>query len=294
MLKLSLFFGAETKNIGEANACVLGLCWDKSSSFRFGSAKAPKVIRRYTTSKLYNPYAESGVNIKEKWRIYDFGDLKPENFLDIEPMVREKIEKLSNVKLFMFLGGDHSITYPIMKALKTVVGGEWGLVYFDSHPDLYEVYEGNLYSHACTVRRIIEDEIVNSKNIVQVGIRASTKEQLEYAKKNGITIISTAEVYKMKAKKVAEGIKRVVSNTDNVYVSFDVDVLDPAYAPGVGNPEGAGITTRQLVDVIHGLEGISIRAFDVVEANPEYDSMHITFYGVVKVVRELLGIVNVK
>ena len=193
------------------------------------------------------------------------------------------------MKLFMFLGGDHSITYPIMKALKTVVGGEWGLVYFDSHPDLYEVYEGNLYSHACTVRRIIEDEIVNSKNIVQVGIRAPTPEQLEYAKKNGITIISTAEVYKMKAKKVAEGIKRVVSNTDNVYVSFDVDVLDPAFAPGVGNPEGAGITVRQTIDIIHKLGGINIKAFDIVEANPEYDNTHTTFYSIVKVVREMLG-----
>jgi len=202
---------------------------------------------------------------------------------------KEAVSGNLNSKLYIFLGGDHSITYATLKALKEALSGSWGLIYFDAHPDLYESYEGNPYSHACTVRRIVEEGIVNPQRIVQVGIRASTAEQTTYAKNHGISIVSTSEVYK-NAKKAVFIISEALNNVNNVYVSFDVDVLDPAFAPGVGNPEGGGIMLRNLIEIMHNLKGLNIRAFDVVEANPDYDCMGVTFCSVSKFIREFLGI----
>ncbi|MEM3699665.1 MAG: agmatinase [Candidatus Bathyarchaeia archaeon] len=290
---MSLFFGAETKSKENANALVLGLCWDKSSSFRKGSAKAPKAIREYTSSKIYNSYAENNVNLKDYWKIYDLGDVSPPSLLKASQKVKEAVSKNANFKLYVFLGGDHSITYATLKALKEVLKGSWGLIYFDAHPDLYESYEGNPYSHACTVRRIIEEGIINPHHIVQIGIRASTAEQKNYAKNAKIKTVTTSEVYK-NAEKAFSFITQVLDKIDNVYVSFDVDVLDPAFAPGVGNPEGGGITLRNLIDVIHNLDGLSIKALDVVEANPDYDCMGITFCSISKFIREFLGITATK
>lgn len=287
---MSLFFGAETKNIGRANAYVLGLCWDKSSSFRRGSAKAPGMIRDYTSSKLYNPYTEVGVNLKDHWRIYDLGDVNPPSFIDAITMVRDMVSKLTGSKLDIFLGGDHSTTYIALKALMEASNGSWGLVYFDSHPDLYESYNGDPYSHACTLRRIIDDSLVDPKHIVQVGIRAATAGQLDYARKRAIRVFSTSDVYKMRAREISLIIKKILSGVDNIYVSFDVDVLDPAFAPGVGNPEGGGVTLRNLIDIIHDFKGLNIHAFDVVEANPDYDCKGITFYSISKFIREMLGV----
>ncbi|MGB9778079.1 MAG: agmatinase [Candidatus Bathyarchaeales archaeon] len=286
---MSLFFGTETKSRDEANAFVLGLCWDKSSSYRRGSAKAPKAIREYTSSKIYNPYTENNVNLKDYWKIYDLGDVTPPSLLKASQAVKEAVSRNTNSKLYIFLGGDHSITYAALKALKEVLKGSWGLIYFDAHPDLYESYGGNPYSHACTVRRIIEEDIVDSHRIIQIGIRASTAEQTTYAKNAKIKTVTTSEVYK-NAEKTSSLISKALDKINNVYVSFDVDVLDPAFVPGVGNPESGGITPRNLIDIIQNLKGLNIRALDIVEANPDFDHMGVTFCSISKFLREFLGI----
>jgi agmatinase len=288
---VSLFFGAETESLERANACVVGLCWDRGSSLRKGSAKAPKVIRDYTNSKLYNSFTEAGLNLKDHWRIYDVGDLDPASIEDAVSMVENIVSKQTNIKLNIFFGGDHSITYATLKALKETSNGSWGLVYFDSHPDLYEKYDGDPYSHACTLRRVIDDRIVNPKHIVQVGIRAATAEQLDFAKSIDMPILSTADVCKKNAKEISSTIKNNLLNVDNIYTSFDIDVLDPAFAPGVGNPEGGGLTSRNLIDIIHGCRDLNIKAFDVVEANPDYDCAGVTFYSLSKLIRETLGVI---
>lgn len=288
---MSLFFGAETESLERANACVLGLCWDRGSSFRRGSAKAPKVIRDYTSSKLYNSFTEAGLNLKDHWRIYDLGDIHPASIEDAILMVENIVGKQTNIKLNVFFGGDHSITYATLKALKETSHGTWGLVYFDSHPDLYEKYEGDPYSHACTLKRIIDKKLVNPKHIVQVGFRAATTEQLNYAKSIEMSILSTADVCKKSIPELSSIITNNLLNVDNIYTSFDIDILDPAFAPGVGNPEGGGLTTRKLLDIVHICEDLNIKAFDVVEAIPDYDCAGITFYSLSKLIRETLGVI---
>lgn len=291
---MSLFYGAETKDIVRANAYSLGLCWDKSQSFRKGSAKAPAMIRDYTSSKLYNSFTEVGVNIRDHWKIYDLGDVKPLSIPDAIPTVKGIIGKLTNSKLNIFFGGDHNITYMSLKALNETFNSSWGLIYFDAHPDLYDSYEGDRYSHACVARRLIDDDVVSPRRIIQIGIRAATVEQLDYARNKGVRILYTSDVYKMSNRKISLIVKEVLSNVDNIYMSFDADVLDPAFAPGVGNPEGGGVMLRDIIDIIHGFKGLNIQAFDVVETNPDYDYMGITFCTVSKFIRETLGVIAFK
>lgn len=286
---MSLYFGAEVRSLERANAWTLGLCWDKGSSSRRGSAKAPTMIRDYTSSKRYNSFTETGLNIKDHWRIFDLGDVDPSSIQDAILTVKDVLNKHDNIRLNIFLGGDHSVTYVTLKALEETSEGVWGLVYFDAHPDLYDRYEGDLYSHACTVKRIVDDDIVDPKHIVQVGIRAATAEQLNYAKSKDITIFSTADVCKRNPLEVSSIITKILCDVDNIYVSFDIDVLDPAFAPGVGNPEGGGVSLRNLIDLIHGLRRLNMKAFDLVEVNPDYDCAGVTFYSVSKLMREMLG-----
>lgn len=289
---MSSFFGAATKNLSRANAFVLGVCWEKSSSFRKGSAKAPKMIREFTSSKIYNSYTETGVNIKDYWRILDVGDINPQTIVDAVSVVKGIVAKHIDFKLKIFLGGDHSITYIALKSLKEISRGSWGLIYFDAHPDLHDIYRGDSYSHACTAKRIIDEGIVNPKYVIQIGIRAATVQQLDYVRNKDMIVFSTSDVYRIPEEEIASIIKKTLCPVEQIYLSFDVDFLDPAFAPGVGNPEGGGVTLRKLIDIIQNLEELNIRAFDVVEANPDYDCSGITFVSTSKFIREMLGVVT--
>ena len=198
-------------------------------------------------------------------------------------------------KFFLFMGGDHIITYLCVKAMKRTIGGEWGLLYFDSHPDLYKEYDGDPYSHACVVRRIVEEKLVSPENIIEVGIRAPTREQIDFAKKHDIKIISTHDLYSLNVKDTLRLlIEELNSRVEKAYLSIDLDVLDPSYAPGVGNPEPGGISTRQLIDIFHEISSLNIACFDIVELCPKYDPSGISGFVAAKIVREILGIVAKK
>ncbi len=292
------FFGIR-KDARNPNLIVLGVPWDESSSFRKCSANAPSKIRFSTSSKIYNPFSEELVDLTSFWRILDLGDLETKDKM-LENIYLDLYRKINAVKgedaVYFFMGGDHITTYLCMKAVKQVEGGEWYLIYFDSHPDLYSSYGGNPFSHACVVRRIIEEEIVSPNKIYQVGVRAATKEQFEFALKKGVKIISTQELY---LRGVKEALKSVVKalkcEVGKVYFSFDLDVLDPSFAPGVGNPEPGGLSTRQLIEAIKTLISPSLRCFDIVEYCPAYDPAGITGFTASKIIRETLGsLANIK
>ncbi|ALV62738.1 Agmatinase [Thermococcus sp. 2319x1] len=261
------------------NLYILGIPWDNSSSFRRGCAEGPRAIREATSEELYNSFNEDLVNLAEHWSYKDLGDVRAESFEELVGKVHELVKSHYNGELFLFLGGDHSVTYATFRALKNVSREEFGLIYFDAHPDLYPEYEGDRYSHACTVRRLVEEDFVRGEQVVQIGVRAPTKEQIEFAEKQGIRIISASEVY--------HG-RKVDVPFEKAYLSFDMDVLDPAFAPGVGNPEPGGLSTRELVEVIKGLNA-EVVAFDVVEVNPNYDYKGITAFATAKIIREVLG-----
>jgi agmatinase len=288
------FFNSVTENINFANLGVLGLPWDVSSSFRKGAVEGPLYIRHATSGQLYNSFAETGRNIKDTWQIFDLGDALIES-LDVEGaknLVLSTLHMYHRQEMqFFFLGGDHLSTYFTFTALKSLQDLRIGLIYIDAHPDLYEQYEGNPYSHACVVKRIIDETNIEPETIIQVGIRSPTPDQVDYANSVGIKTITTKDIAQNGPQTAAETVKSLIPKyLDGVYLSIDLDVLDPAYAPGVGNPEPAGLTTRELIEFLHGLQGIKIHSFDIVELCPKFDPSGISALAAAKLIKEILGI----
>lgn len=296
MKKDELFFGTQVLEPKKSNLAVLGIPWDASSSFRKGAKRAPNAIRESTTAKLYNPYSEKLVNLTEEWKIFDMGDLSVSN---LEPqIIPNRISKTLNQihdisKKYLFLGGDHLITFFCFKAL-TDIGAinekNIGLIYLDAHPDLYDQYENKLYSHACVIKRIIDKTSIQPKYISLLGIRASTREQDLYIKHYGIKAISRQQLNEKGIQWAAENIRNNMNGVEKIYLSLDMDVLDPAFAPGVGNPEPGGLHTTDLVRLIQKIKGMPIFAFDIVEYCPKYDISNITGYATAKLIKEILAI----
>ncbi len=293
------FFGATCDNLAAANLAVVGIPWDISSSYRLGSAKAPAKIRAATTGDLYNPYTEQGINIQGKWKIFDCGDIKISTKIELE--VKEQVLKTiqplpGNIKNFLFLGGDHLSTYFSVCALTKLTAfsdKKIGIIYLDSHPDLYNDYKGNPYSHACVLRRILDESPINPDNIFQLGIRAATPDQLEFIENSGISMISTDVILRKGIKYVVNEVnENFKDSVDLVYLSIDLDVLDPAFVPGVGNPEPGGLSTAQLIQIIKNINTLPIFSFDIVELNPTYDSTQISAFTAAKIIKETLGILK--
>ena len=173
------------------------------------------------------------------------------------------------------LGGDHSISYPVLKAFSKKFDN-LDILHFDAHPDLYEELYGDRFSHACPFARIMEERL--AQNLVQIGIRAATGEQRERARRHDVRMIEM--------KDVPAGV--ALDFTNPVYISFDLDALDPAYAPGVSHHEPGGLTTRQAIEMIHQIEA-PIVGLDVVELNPQRDPTGITAAAAVKIIMETAG-----
>lgn len=260
---------------GIAQFALLGLPYDAGSSYRPGARLAPQAIRALSSS--LNACTEDGLDLSQL-RASDRGDLALSNrvhpaFSAIETALGTVLEA-GTVPLV--LGGDHSVTFPCFKATLARHPG-LRLLYLDAHPDLYDRYDGDPSSHACVVRRVLELDGMEGKRITQVGIRATTPEQRACARQHGIRTVPAWEVERF-----------VYASDDPVYLSFDIDVLDPAFAPGCGNPVPGGLSSRQALSLIQTLK-IPVVALDVVEVNPLLDPSGITALAAARVVVELLG-----
>lgn len=252
---------------------LIGLPFDKNSSYVRGTAKAPPVIRQALWSESSNPWTESGINLSNAGLITDLGDLDPnhpDEFNEIQQAITALLER--NLQPIS-LGGDHSITYPILRAMRKKYP-KLGILHFDAHPDLYQNYENNPHSHASPFARALEEKLVD--RLVQVGIRANTDHQREQIRKYSV------ETYEMK-----DWRDDLVFEFDMpVYISFDLDGLDPSCAPAVAHPEGGGLTVRQAVRIIQTLKGKVVGA-DIVELYPDKDSLGITAAGTAKILKEI-------
>jgi agmatinase len=255
---------------------IVGIPLDENSSFRGGAARGPEAIRNALTSPAGNLCAENGLDLSTHEGFGDLGDLNP----GVGPDAMERISKavknlLENSLRVLALGGDHSITYPVFKAVYEFRGAIT-LLQFDAHPDLYHEYDGNAYSHACPFARIMET--CPETRLIQVGVRSITPHQREQAHRFGVKFIEMRNWH-------AGAIP--LMNTP-VYISLDLDALDPAFAPGVSHPEPGGLTTRDILNVIQDLGGAVVGA-DIVELNPVLDINGITAGVAAKFLKELAG-----
>ena len=270
-------FGGAIQKSRKYDLAVIGVPFDEKSSFLRGAAGGPAAIRASSTGKARNPFTELGVDLENDTVMVDLGDVDTSGDVDktfgrIETAVGDILKKKAKP---IILGGDHSITYPALKAMAKRYPA-LDILHFDAHPDLYEDLYGDRYSHACPFARIMEDGL--AQGLVQVGIRAATRDQWAKAKRHGVRMIEM--------KDFRDGLG--LSFSRPLYISFDLDALDPAYAPGVSHHEAGGLSTRQALDVIHSLKA-RIVGLDVVELNAARDVSGITAAAAVKIIKEVAG-----
>jgi len=254
---------------------LVGIPFDGQSSYLRGAGDAPSKIREAMHCDASNQWTESGVDLGVAGAFDDAGDLALSE-TDAFGAIEAGFSKLLNEgRRPVSLGGDHSITFPIVKAFAKRYPG-LTIFHFDAHPDLYDEFEGNRLSHACPFARVMESGL--AKRLVQVGIRTMNGHQREQAKRFGV------EVCEMGGLPAYEKLKAA----GPVYISFDIDVLDPAFAPGVSHREPGGMSVREAIAHLHEIEG-DIVGVDVVEYNPVRDLAGMTATVAAKIVKEILG-----
>lgn len=248
---------------------LLGLRYDERSSHLRGAAAAPSAIRAALHSGASNLWAEDGTDLEGF--LEDLGDVDPgtgDAALDAITAAAERA--LAGPALF--LGGDHSVTFPVMRAVARR-HGPVSILHFDAHPDLYDRYDGDPHSHACPFARVMEAGL--ARRLVQFGIRTLNGHQREQAARFGVEIVP-----------VDDWDRWVPDLEGPCYVSFDLDALDPAFAPGVSHREPGGLSVRQALRVIHALRAPVVAA-DLVELNPAQDVAGVSAVVCAKLVKEL-------
>ena len=254
---------------------ILGIPFDANSSWLRGAAGAPPIIRVALNSISSNLWTETGVDLSAAGAFCDAGDLKftfDEPFTAIEKKVNELLDKGLRP---VCLGGDHSITLPIVRAFGKHVPG-MTILHFDAHPDLYDELEGNRLSHACPFARIMEEGA--AKRLIQIGIRTMTGHQREQARKFGVEVIEMRQLPVLDRMKI----------DGPIYISFDMDALDPAFVPGTSHREPGGMSSREAIAHLQAISG-KIAGADIVEYNPAQDNTQITATVAAKLLKEILG-----
>jgi arginase len=253
---------------------LVGFRYDENSSFMKGAAEGPSQIRAALRSEAWHLTSEDGTDLSGESMFFDAGDIEPVTGSDMFSLIENSTSTLLNDGVMpICLGGDHSITYPIIRAFARKYK-PLNILHFDAHPDIYDNFQGNRHSHASPFARIMEEKLVT--RLVQVGIRTFNAHQREQVKKFNVESIEMRDL--------RDGL--VLEFDQPLYISFDVDALDPAFAPGVSHREPGGLSTRQAIDLIQRLKGKVIGA-DIVEFNPRMDPLHITGTVCAKLLKEI-------
>lgn len=265
--KANVFSGFQ-RAFDEADYVVLGVPFDVTSTYRSGARLGPSAIRE--ASLNIETYSfRSSVDV-ENLRLHDLGDLHVSS--DVEQTLgklAKVVEEILKVgKTPVIIGGEHTITLGILKSL----GGkasDIAILSFDAHLDLRDEFMGLRFSHTTFMRRISEQ--IRPAKILEVGTRAVCREELDYARKTGIDFLNAQQIRKDGVEQTLKTLKRRLANVESIYVTVDMDVLDPAYAPAVQNPEPDGLETHVLLDILCGVCDKRLVGFDVVEVAPNYD-----------------------
>jgi len=261
-------FSGFQKPFEKADYIILGVPFDVTSTYRTGARFGPNAIRQ--ASLNIETYSfRTGVDV-EDMKLHDLGDLhistNTEKTLErIEMVIKDFLEA---GKTSVTIGGEHTITLGVMKGLGEKAS-KTAIVSFDAHLDLRNEFMGLKLSHTTFMRRI--NEKVKPGKIIEVGTRAVCKEELDYAKKAGIEFFTAQQIRKEGSEQIAKQLEKKLAKHKNIYLSIDMDVLDPAYAPAVQNPEPEGLETHTLFDILCNICDKRVIGFDVVEIAPNYD-----------------------
>lgn len=273
----------------ELDVAIVGIPFDGGTTYRPGPRFGPRHVRQQSAIiRPWNPVLK--VNPFSKHRVADFGDLAV-NPLSIEDTFR-RIEKgigaiLTAGARCLAVGGDHSISLPILRAI-AAKRGPVALIQFDAHNDLWDEYFGSKYSHGTPFRRAFEEGILQDGNVLQVGLRGQVygEDDFDFARAHRVRMVSAEEFHAQGMAPVLRHLKSFARKP--VYVTLDIDCVDPAYAPGTGTPQVGGFTSHQILELVRALKGLVIASADMVEVSPPYDAGEITSLLAANLLFELL------
>ena len=285
-----LWAGLNRPDAAFPDISIVGFPYDGAVCYRSGAAKGPDRIRKISTE--IPPVLETG-EVLRGLTVRDRGNLKFGNdFVAAFPKIEKEISALAGSAFILTLGGDHSVVIPVHRAFSKKATEKIGLIFVDAHTDLSDSFDGSPYSHACPLRRTMETEKFHPENTLLVGTRCFELAGLEFIQKNGMKMYPAYEVAERGMRAIADEIVKRFADLKNVYLSIDIDALDPAFAPGTGIPDAGGLSTRDVITLIRALHPLPVVAADLVEVAPPLDISDITSFAALRIITEIFGLVQ--
>jgi agmatinase len=285
-----------TRDLAGVDVAVVGVPYDGATSYRSGARFGPRAIREQSLLLWgYNNALE--VAPFKAQTVIDYGDVDvvPPDVLATHAAIHAEVSSIVNAGVKVIaLGGDHSITLPLLRAHHRQYG-RLAVIHFDAHPDTWDTeFGGQKFSHGTPFRRAIEEQLIDTSAYLQIGIRGPTSGRQDYedAVALGARLITIDDALRLGPGGVLDEIRSRVGSRP-VYLTFDIDAIDPAFAPGTGTPEVGGFSSYQILQVLRGLTGLNLVGFDLVEVSPPFDPSHITAILAANIVFEFLSLLAV-
>jgi len=282
-----------THDLQNVDVAIAGIPFDSGTSFRAGARLGPRAIRAASLI-LWGYNAVLAVKPLEHLTVVDYGDLEviPVDIrANMDAIVNQVAHILSQNATLIALGGDHSVSLPLLRA-HSARFGPLAVVHFDSHPDTWqEEFKDQPYSHGTPFIRAIEEGLIDTSAYLQVGLRGptSSSHDLQDSRQLGAITLPIGQVFEMGIPAVVDTIQKTIGARP-VYISLDIDAVDPAFAPGTGTPEVGGLSSFQMLQLVRGLRGLNLVGFDLVEVSPPYDHSEITAILAANLVFEFLSL----
>ena len=285
----------ELRDVEDCDVAIIGVPFDAGTSYRPGARFGPQSVRQASRQLRTNYHPNYDVEPFKVQQVADAGDIACNPF-DIDEAIKQiekgSTELLQKVESIVTIGGDHTIALPLLRSINKKVGGPVALVHFDAHLDTWDTYFGAPYTHGTPFRRAREEKLFLDDASMHIGIRGPlySTNDLKNDRELGFKTIHCDEFQTNTIDQIVKRIKDRIGNNP-LYISIDIDVLDPAHSPGTGTPEVAGMTTREILNVLRGLAGSQLVSADVVEVAPAYDHAELTSTAAATIVYELINII---
>ncbi len=285
----------ELREVDQCDVAIIGVPFDAGTSYRPGARFGPQAVRQASRQLRTNYHPNYDVEPFKVQQVADAGDIACNPF-NIDEAIKQiengSTELLQKVGSIVTIGGDHTIALPLLRSVNKKVGGPVALVHFDAHLDTWDTYFGAPYTHGTPFRRAREEKLFLDDASMHIGIRGPLYSTSDFKndRELGFKTIHCDEFQTNTIDQIVNRIKDRIGNNP-LYISIDIDVLDPAHAPGTGTPEVAGMTTREILNVLRGLAGSQLVSADVVEVAPAYDHAELTSTAAATIVYELINII---
>lgn len=285
-----------TTNLNNVDFLVAGIPFDTGATFRVGARFGPSGIRE--NSLLLRPYNPAqDIEVFKYCSGIDYGDIPivPGYLPESHKLIEQETANLFQPNIVpIFMGGDHSISLPVLRSIKKK-HGPVGLIHFDAHSDLWHGYYDNKDTHGTPFRRAIEENLIDPSISCQIGLRGPLydKNDFSMSKDAGLLSITGPELHSMGIQKALSLVKNRIGNK-KAYLTFDIDFIDPAFAPGTGTPEAGGFTGYDAISFVRGLKEINFIGFDMVEVMPPYDPAHVTSLLAANIIYEFISLIAIQ